>query len=113
MKRLRLSFLMLLVVATASCSPERILDRAFDPVLGPCPQDLICVNGAARFYSFEGGFWAVRGDDNVTYDPLGGLPTEFRQDGLRVHLRARLRPDQGSFHMAGPIVDIVSIRRLD
>ena len=81
-------------------------------VLSPCPQDQVCVNGTARFFDFEGGFWAVRGDDDVTYDPLGGLPEDFRQEGLRVHLRARVRDDVGSFHMAGPIVDIVEIRTL-
>lgn len=78
-----------------------------------CPHDQICVNGSVQFFSFEGGFWAVRGDDNVTYDPLDALPTGFRQEGLRVHLRARERTGVGSFHMAGPIVDIISIRRLN
>lgn len=112
MTRLGLSFLTLLVAGAASCSPERILDRALDPVLGPCPQDLICVNGTAGYYNLEGGFWAVRGDDKVTYDPVGGLPSDFRQNGLRVHLRAR-DTDMGSVHMVGPVVEIISIRRLN
>ena len=81
-------------------------------ILSPCPRDQICVNGTARFYDFEGGFWAIRGDDEVTYDPVGGLPAEFQESGLRVHLRARERTDLGSFHMAGPIVEIILIRKL-
>jgi hypothetical protein len=79
----------------------------------PCEPDHVCVTGTVRFFSFEGGFWAVRGDDNVTYDPLDGLPTGFRRDGLRVYLVAKERPDAIGFHMAGPIVEIVSIQRLD
>lgn len=106
MKRLRWSFLALLCASTASgCS----LGEPF----APCPRGQICVDGTAQFYSFEGGFWAIRGDDNVTYDPLGALPSDFRQSGLRVHLRARERLDLISFHMAGPIVEIISIRRLN
>lgn len=61
----------------------------------------------------EGGFWAIRGDDNVTYDPIGSLAEEFRQEGLRVKLDARSRRDMGSIHMAGPLVEIISIRKLD
>jgi hypothetical protein len=90
----------LALVATSACG---ILDSQ---------HDLVSVNGTVHFYTFEGGFWAVRGDDNTTYDPLGGLPMEFRQEGLRVLLRAKIRNDMGSFHMAGPIVEIITIRRL-
>ena len=82
-------------------------------LVGPCRGDRICVEGTARFFSFEGGFWAVRGDDSVTYDPVGGLPAEFRQAGLRVHLIARERKDLIGFHQAGPIVDIIAIRKLN
>ena len=78
----------------------------------PSSPDMICVTGAAHYFTFEGGFWAVRGDNDTTYDPLGALPAEFRHDGLRVRLEARIRSDVGSFHMAGPIVEILDIRRL-
>jgi hypothetical protein len=79
----------------------------------PCEPDHVCVTGTVRFFSFEGGFWAVRGDDNVTYDPLNGLPAGFRQEDLRVYLVAKERRDAVGFHMAGPIVEIVSIQRLE
>jgi hypothetical protein len=72
----------------------------------------ISVNGTVRFVGLEGGFWAVRGDDNVTYDPRGGLSKDFQHDGLRVHLVARELRDVAGIHMVGPIVEIVSIRRL-
>ena len=81
--------------------------------LSQCPSRQICVNGTALFFGIEGGFWAVRGDDSVSYDPVGGLPAPFRQSGLRVHLRAWERRDLGSFHMVGPVVEIISIRTLN
>lgn len=77
-----------------------------------CAKENVCVTGTVRFFTFEGGFWAVRGDDDVTYDPIGGLSSDFRLEGLRVHLVARELKDVGSFHMAGPVVEIISIRRL-
>ena len=78
----------------------------------PTSPETICVTGTVHHYSFEGGFWAVRGDNNTNYDPLGGLPTSFQREGLRVRLEARIRSDVVSFHMAGPIVEILDIREL-
>ena len=64
--------------------------------------------GMVRFYTFEGGFFAIRGDDGVTYDPTN-LPSSFQRDGLRVRFEALIRRDLGGVHMAGPIVDVISI----
>jgi hypothetical protein len=85
---------------------------AADRAAGPCPDGAVCVAGTVRHFAIEGGFWAIRGDDSVTYDPSSELPTEFRTEGLRVHLTARPRPDLAGFHMAGPIVDVLALRRL-
>jgi len=74
--------------------------------------DVVRVNGTVRHFSFEGGFWAVRGDDSTTYDPVGALPPSFQEDGLRVFLEAKIRSDLGGIHGAGPIVEILTIRRL-
>lgn len=78
----------------------------------PAAPDVLSVTGTVRHYDFEGGFWAVRGDDEITYDPVGGLPAGFQYDGLRVVLLAKLRPDLVSFHGAGMLVEVVRIRRL-
>jgi len=80
-----------------------------DPVA--CKGD-VCVNGTVRHVEIEGGFWAIRGDDNVTYDPMGGVPAAYREEGLRVRLDAKRRNDVGSIHMAGPIVEIISLTKL-
>ena len=80
--------------------------------VAPDDPNLVAVNGTVRFMTFEGGFWAIRGDDNVTYDPLGGVPPAFQSEGLRVRIEARRRNDLASVHMAGPIVEIISISKL-
>lgn len=66
------------------------------------------VTATVRFIPIEGGFYALRGDDSVTYDPRN-LPKLFQVDGMRVQLRLNVRSDLGGVHMVGPIVDIVSI----
>lgn len=75
----------------------------------PDPAGDVKINGSIGFVTVEGGFWAIRGDDGVTYDPLGGLPAAFQREGMRVFLEARRRNDLGGIHMAGPIVEIVRI----
>lgn len=71
---------------------------------------VVSITGVVRHFDLEGGFFAIRGDDGVTYDP-SNLTGDFQQDGLRVRARARLRPDMGGIHMVGPIVDIIEIER--
>jgi hypothetical protein len=95
----------LIATATAAC------DESIAPI-ETCAPEVVCVLGTVRFLDLEGGFWAVRGDDEITYDPLNGMPAAFRSDGLRVYLVARERRDLGGIHMAGPIVEILSIRTI-
>lgn len=79
--------------------------------LPPCETDLCEITGRVSWMNFEGGFFAIRGDDNVLYD-THDLPAEFRHDGLRVAASLRRRLDLGCFHMAGTIADVLTIRRL-
>jgi hypothetical protein len=74
--------------------------------------ETIRVTGTVQRYNLEGGFWAVRGDDGVTYDPMNGLAPAFQRDNLRVSLVAKLRGDMGGTHMVGPIVEVISIQPL-
>ncbi len=50
--------------------------------------------GTVRWYDFEGGFFAIRGADGVTYDPMN-LSAEYEQDGLPVRFRACFRGAAG------------------
>jgi hypothetical protein len=67
------------------------------------------VDGTVHYFNLEGGFWAIRGDDGVTYDPMNGLDPSFQRENLRVTLVAKLRNDMGGIHMVGPIVEVISI----
>lgn len=100
--RAAIALLVLVAAAVSACgSPS-----------APSDPNAIKVNGTVQFMSFEGGFWAVRGDDNVTYDPMNGVPAPFQVQGLRVRMEARRRDDMASIHMAGPIVEILSLSRI-
>ena len=79
------------------------------PVLPPGAMQVV---GTVQFFNLEGGFWAVRGDDGITYDPIGGLSPQFQQENLRVKMVARVRPDMAGIHMVGPLVEVLSIDRL-
>jgi len=70
----------------------------------------IRIAGVVRHSDLEGGFFAIQGDDGVTYDPTN-LPAEFQQDGLAVEAEARRRDDVMGTHQVGPIVEIERIRR--
>ena len=78
----------------------------------PTAPDVIGITGTVAYMTFEGGFWAIRGDDGTTYDPYNGLPAAFQQQGLRVRVDARILSATATIHMAGPVIEIISIRRL-
>jgi hypothetical protein len=69
------------------------------------------VTATVRFFSIEGGFYALHGDDSVTYDPTN-LAKSFQIDGLRVQSLLTVRNGAVGIHAVGPIVDIVEIRTL-
>ena len=79
------------------------------PTAPQVPAGAIQVNGTVRYFTLEGGFWAVRGDDGVTYDPMNGLAPQYQRENLRVTLVAKVRTDLGGTHMVGPIVEVLSI----
>jgi hypothetical protein len=69
------------------------------------------VTATVSYFTLEGGFFALRGDDGVTYDPTR-LDPAFAQDGLRVRARLQVRNDQVGIRMVGPIVDVLEISKL-
>ena len=66
------------------------------------------VGGRITHQTLEGGFWAIQGDDGVTYDPLN-LSAQYQKEGLPVLATLVARPDMGSAHIVGTIVEVVSI----
>jgi len=67
--------------------------------------------GSVAHFDLEGGFWAIKGDDHMTYDPIN-LDPSYRVEGLRVRFRAVLRKDLLGIHQVGPIIEILEIKRL-
>ena len=103
MRQVRLALAFVILMLPLACS-----DSPFEPT---DPNNLV-TTGTVRFFNVEGGFWAISGDDNVTYDPITPLQSSFQREGLRVRFEAKLLPDAGSTHMVGPVVEIVQIEKL-
>ena len=82
----------ILLLTSAAC------DSPTEPSV---PAGAMRITGTVRFFTLEGGFWAVRGDDGVTYDPKNGLATTFQREGLRVTARSshRLNPEPAAVIM--------------
>ena len=92
-----------ILFAVAGCRLSSVLD----PASG---ESIRTVAGTVVWLDLEGGFYAIRGADRVTYDPLD-LPAAFQQDQLAVRATLRIRDDMGSYHMVGPMVDVLGIQR--
>jgi len=72
------------------------------------PKGTFEITGTVVYKNLEGGFFAIDGDDGKKYDPIS-LPENLRRHGLKVKVTARLKPDAVSFHMYGPIIEVVNI----
>lgn len=113
-----LSLLFLLVISgTVSVLPESaVCGEIRAGVNGRTAPEMqskeITVIGTVVFVKLEGGFWGIRGDDGQRYDP-SNLGKEFRKEGLRIKLQARLRNDVVSFRMWGKVIEVLSVMRLD
>lgn len=70
--------------------------------------DLIEIIGTVKHINLEGGFFAIETDDGNKYNPIA-LPTQFKKDGVKVKVVARLKGDIASIRMYGKIIEIVSI----
>jgi len=69
--------------------------------------------GAVHRMTTEGGFWVIQADDGTTYDPIDALSPEYQQEGLRVRFEGEFKLDVVSTHMAGVMIQIGKIQRLE
>jgi hypothetical protein len=99
-----------MTLSRALVAASIFLASCASPTAPHAPSGTIQVNGTVRYFTLEGGFWAVQGDDGVTYDPMNGLAPAFQRENLKVTLVARVRNDMGGIHMVGPIVEVLSIQ---
>ena len=87
-----------------------LMGACSSPTAPGLPAGAVQISGTVRYVALEGGFWAVRGDDGVTYEPLNGLAAAYQRENLRVTLVGKVRSDVGGIHMAGPIIEVLSIQ---
>jgi hypothetical protein len=102
-------------IVLVACAPKSTGSSgggAADSSRGAAQRSDVDVTGTVRHFDLEGGFWAIRGDDSVTYDPRNSVPDSFRQEGLRVRLKARKLEGVMGTHQVGPIVEVLSLTKL-
>jgi hypothetical protein len=102
---LRFLSLLLIGVLLMGCRSMQNADDA------PDPEDVISDTGTVRYIDLEGGFYGLIADDSTRYLP-DSLDASFRQDGLRVRFRARVREDAVTTQMWGQPIDLLNIARL-
>ena len=71
-------------------------------------QDKITKTGTVKYFSFEGGFFGIAGDDGMNYDPIN-LDQNFKKDNLKIKFNGKLRPDMMSTRNWGIIIEISDI----
>jgi hypothetical protein len=71
---------------------------------------IVRITGTVRYLDLEGGLYVIADASGTRFSPTN-LPREFRTDGLAVEAEARPRTDLVSIGMAGPLVELVRIRR--
>lgn len=102
-----------LLMAVAACTNGAAgRDEAEWVTPSPAAEEVgtdVRITGVVTRVELEGGFYAIRGDDGVTYDPAN-LPPEFQKDGLKVEAEALRRDDLMGIHQVGAIVQLVRVR---
>jgi hypothetical protein len=68
------------------------------------------ITGTVRYLDVEGGLYVIADANRTRFSPTN-LPQEFRTDGLPIEADARQRTDLVSVGMAGPLVELLRIRR--
>ncbi len=68
-------------------------------------------SGTVKHFDLDGKFWGIEMDDGEKLSPHDTLPEALRQDGLRVHVKAKEIKVGGCFHMWGTLVEILSIEK--
>lgn len=64
----------------------------------------LSTEGTVRHLEIEGGCWAIE-TAGERYEPLN-LPTDLREDGLRIRFEAEVLPDVATFCQVGPAIEV-------
>jgi len=74
--------------------------------------DFVTDKGTVKFITSEGEAYVIQGDHGKTYEPIN-LPADCERDGLRIFFRGKVLRDRLSVIMVGPIIEILSITKLE
>lgn len=74
--------------------------------------DIVSATGTIRYIDLEGGFYGIETQDGERYNPLN-LEDEFREDGLTVRFRGRVRDDVVTIQMWGTPIEVEEMMRVD
>jgi hypothetical protein len=81
--------------------------------LSGCEEQVkIIGTGEIQYIDLEGGFYGIVSQDTKNYDPVN-LPSDFREDGLKVRFELEILEGRVSAHMWGSIVKILKIEKLN
>jgi hypothetical protein len=83
------------------------------PVAGwaAAPDETVSFTGTVAWKTLEAGFYALDADDGAHYVPIN-LPAEFKVDGQRVQVSARVKNDMVGIQLYGRFIEIVDIAKL-
>ncbi len=70
----------------------------------PDSGESLSTEGTVRHLEVEGGCWAIE-TAGERYEPLN-LPTDLREDGLRIRFEAEVLPDVATFCQVGPAIEV-------
>ena len=70
--------------------------------------DVFSMQGTVVYQNVEGGVFVIISDDGRVYDPVN-LEDSFKQNGLKVNIKARYQKDVMSSRMVGTIIEIIDI----
>ncbi len=101
--------MMMVLLGLCSTFITGCISRPEPPVVTQEENGRIQFTGTVYYVTLEGGGWIVKAGDR-TFQPLN-LPQGFKQQGLRVRIVARPRPEVATTLMLGEVIEIITIQR--
>jgi hypothetical protein len=95
--------------SSETSGPDSGSEQTVRPGVTQPPVEGFLFDGTVAYKDLEGGFFAIDADDGRHFEPAN-LPEGFRQDGLRVHVRARTL-DIVTIYQYGQPIEILEIAR--
>jgi len=102
MKPLYVSSLLTIFVLIFSSVPSCVFNN---------DADVLIIEGTVHLIDDDLDCWQIEATDGKYYEPVN-LPSDFKQDGLRIHAHVILMNEFDSFCMAGYGIDVLGISRL-